>query len=135
MNTSFLIFITYSLLLIPFLKAQDKPANADSADYFKSNFLRYDNHVYAENIHTVQLGPVGAEMATPLIKLNNDDHLLLSFDDLDADTKTYNYTFVHCDANWTPSDIEKANYITGYTDEHLDSYRPSFNTLTKYTHY
>jgi len=136
MNKSLLIFITYSLFIIPFtyIKAQDK-LQSDTADYFNAGFLRYENHIYTPNIHTVQLTPLGAEMGAPLLKLDHGDQLVLSFDDLDNEAKTYSYTFIHCDANWTPSDVDKNLYIKGYTDEPLDNYRNSFNTLTKYLHY
>ncbi len=137
MNKALLIFITFSLFIIPFnyLKAQDNSQKKDTSDYYKSNYLRYDNHVYVDNIKTVLLYPAGAETGTPTIKLNANGKLMLSFDDLDNDIKNYSYTFIHCEADWTPSDYDKANYITGYTDEPIETNQYSSNTLTKYTHY
>ena len=62
--------------------------------------LRYDNYVYKPNIRTVQFHLDGLLTSYPIIDLNADTPLLLSFDDIDGDTKNYTYTITHCNMYW-----------------------------------
>jgi hypothetical protein len=91
----------------------NKPDNKAQSDieYYKKDFIRNDNYIYKDNIKTVLLYRDGWEMSDPVIRLNSDEKLRLSFDDLDADVKNYNYTITHCDAGWQTSDIQKSDYI------------------------
>src|SRR5690242_15342632 len=82
----------------------------DTTEYFKDNFLRYEDHVYRKNVKTIILSPVGFALTSPIIRLNTEDKLLLQFDDLDHDSKEYYYTFIHCTAKWTPSDLLTSQY-------------------------
>jgi hypothetical protein len=107
----------------------------DTADYYGSSFLRYEDFVYSENIKTVQLTPPDFTISSPIIRLNTEDKLLLSFDDLDADVKDYGYTFIHCNANWTPSNLLYSQYMSGLPDDRITDYSFSFNTLQRYTHF
>jgi len=75
------------------------------------------------------------ELSLPVLNLNTDNQLLVSFDDLDADIKDYYYTIIHCNSDWTPSDLMQSEYISGFTDESITDYEFSFNTIQKYTHY
>lgn len=78
----------------------------------------------------------GFEMSAPVIRLNSDEKLKLSFDDLDGDLKRYRYTILHCEANWTTSpDLMITEYIHGFREENIDEYAYSYNTLVNYTHY
>ena len=125
---TFPLFIILNTLCI-ILPAQD------NAEYFRSNFLRYEDYSYRENIKTVLLSPVGFEMSSPVIRLNTEDKLLLQFDDLERDVKEYFYTFIHCTAKWTPSDLMQSQYLSGFPDDRITDYSFSFNTLQPYTHY
>lgn len=107
----------------------------DTTEYFKSNFLRYEDFIYRNNIKTVMLSQVGFDMSFPIIRLNTEDRLLLQFDDLEHDAKDYFYTFIHCTAKWTPSDLMSSQYLSGFPDDRITDYSFSFNTFQLYTHY
>jgi len=126
-----LFFLT--ILFIPFLFfAQTKTADDD---YVNDNVLKYDDYVYKPNIKTVQFFESSWEYAVPVISLNGTDQLQLNFDDLDADNKQYALTFVHCNADWSPSDLIVDEYVTGFADLNITTYTYSANTLQKYIHY
>ena len=74
-------------------------------------------------------------MSYPIIQLGSDDRLVLSFDDISENTKNYNYTIVHCDHNWNPSDLLETEYMKGFAQNPLNDYQFSFNTKFIYTHY
>jgi len=111
------------------------PDNTGEDDYYSSAYLRYEDYIYKANIHTVLLFREGWELSVPILQLGTNDKLILSFDDLDADIKDYKYTLVHCSATWTPSPIKKNEYLSGFTEDFINDYKFSFNTIQKYTHY
>lgn len=93
------------------------------------------NNLYHDNIHTVELVRTGEINSYPFINLNGGGTLNLSFDDFHADFKNYQYTFLHCNADWTPSDLIKAEYLGTYQQEIIRNYDFSFNTFVPFTHY
>ena len=93
------------------------------------------NQCNFDNIRTIQLYPEGSPMAFPLLELGGGYNLELHFDDLDAAYQDYSYRFVHCTADWKPSGLMADEFMTGFSDNPIMNYRPSFNTLRTYTHY
>ena len=97
--------------------------------------VTYKNNTFNRQIKTVLCHKKEEELSLPIINLNSDEHLLVSFDDLDADIKDYYYTILHCNADWTASDLMRSEYISGFTDAPITNYEFSFNTIQRYTHY
>ena len=95
----------------------------------------YKNETYNQQIKTLLCHKIQDELSLPLLNLNAEDQLLVSFDDLDADIKDYYYTIIHCNSDWTASNLMQSEYISGFTDEPITDYEFSFNTLQQYTHY
>lgn len=58
-----------------------------------------------------------------------------SFDDLYGNEEDYYFTVTHYNYNWTPSDLAKAEYISGVDNQRIQDYENSFNTLQLYSHY
>jgi hypothetical protein len=96
----------------------------------------YEDRIYDPNIATVQFFNSGTLYSYPVIDLDKaDESLLLSWDDLSGGQKELQYTIIHCDAAWNPSNLFTSDYIDGSTYENVTHIEPSFNTLIKYTHY
>ncbi len=91
--------------------------------------------IFDENIHTVLLHKSGWIFSVPVIGLNSNETLKLSFDDFYPDIKKFRYSILLCDANWQLSDLPAYQYIDGFTNDFIDDYKLSFNTLQKYIHY
>lgn len=96
---------------------------------------QYHDKVYVDNIKTVQLHVKGLELSYPVIELGSREELIFSFDDIDGDVKNYQYTIIHCNADWTRSSLFPSDYIDGFYENPLDNYQLSFNTFVSYTHY
>jgi len=126
------IFILVSSLIS---LAQKSGADDNQDDYYNSNFLRYEDYTYMKNIKTVRLSEESWELSPPLIRFASDQKLRLSFDDLDTKLKTYNYTVVHCDASWQPTDIMQNEYIDGFFENNISDFQYSFNTYRSYINY
>nr|NQU93043.1 DUF5103 domain-containing protein [Bacteroidota bacterium] len=121
------------ILLFPFTGIIYSAVAQD--DYYNQDYIRNADYVYKDNIKTVLLYKEGFELSAPLVQLNSTDKLVFSFDDLDGDYKKYEYTIVHCDANWNESDLMPNEYLESFTDDYIDDYQYSVNTMQTYTHY
>ncbi|MFT7901294.1 DUF5103 domain-containing protein [Tenacibaculum ascidiaceicola] len=89
---------------------------------------------FAQNIKTIQLRPKNnPNFYAPITRLG--DVLKLSFDDLDADSKQYQYKIEHMTHDWKPSSMTSNQYIEGFEQNEIINFTNSFNTLQPYTHY
>lgn len=91
--------------------------------------------VYKSNIQTAQLFKYGYPHGLPVYTINSGDQIQLGFDDLDGNVKSYYYTYVLCDYNWRPVNINPFDYIKGFTQNRISTYRYSSLAFTRYTHY
>lgn len=103
-------------------------------DYYESKSFKYDNDVYLPFIKSIRLFPAGNPQAAPIVKLNGAP-LLLLFDDLTAVFQNYSYTIIHCNSDWTPSDLLKAEYISGFQEYFINEYEFAFNTFVPFVNY
>ena len=104
-------------------------------DYALENYIRYDDYIYDDSIKTVLLYNSHSQMSYPIINMNGNETIMLSFDDLRRDNSIYNYTVIHCDANWEPSDLSPMEYLEGFQEDELFDFNYSSNTDLYYTHY
>jgi hypothetical protein len=94
-----------------------------------------EEKIYDQSIHTILLHPTTSELAPPIINFGSGEQLLLSFDQLNEGYRSWQYTFIHCNADWTPTDLWQNEYLNGFTDDYIRDYKSSFNTLQSYTNY
>ncbi len=97
--------------------------------------LRYENKEYISSIKSVQLYPLEKEAQLPIIQLNTDDQLILSFDDLRADHRDVYMSLEYCDADWQPSRVSQLDYAEGYNEDRVVEINASISTVYPYTHY
>ena len=84
------------------------------------------------NIQTVTF-LVNNQNSIPLFALG--DSFKLQFDDLFGNEANYYYQLVHCDYDWSPSQLSRNEYLGGFDDQRILDYTNSFNTLQIYSHY
>ena len=97
---------------------------------------RNENRVLDPAIASVKLSLSGSTLSLPMLQVNaSNGALVLEFDHLGDETQEYQYTILHCDSQWQPSDLQDNEYINGYTDDRIQEFNSSFNTRTPYTHY
>lgn len=84
------------------------------------------------NIQTVTF-LVNNQNSIPLFALG--DSFKLQFDDLFGNEANYYYQIVHCDYDWSPSQLSRNEYLGGFDDQRIQDYTNSFNTLQIYSHY
>ena len=64
-----------------------------------------------------------------------DNTLEISFDEMSHDVHQYSYRVMHCNRDWTESDISSYEYVDGFTTADIVDYEHSMNTQQAYTHY
>ncbi len=97
---------------------------------------RNENRILDPDIASVKLSLHGSSLSLPMLQVNAPSGaLVLEFDHLGDETQEYQYTILHCDSRWQPSDLQDNEYINGYTDDRILDVNNSFNTRAPYTHY
>jgi hypothetical protein len=91
--------------------------------------------VYAPNIHSVRFNTYGDQEGMAVYKLNTTDRAELHFDDIDTRVKSYYYTYQLCDYNWQPVNLSPFDFIKGFTQQRITTYRFSSIAYTRYIHY
>ncbi len=100
--------------------------------YF-SSFSQVEKEVVPPyNIKTISFVQ-NDQNALPIFRLG--DSFSFQFDDLYGNEANYYYTITHCDYDWKPSQLSKAEYLSGFDDQRIQNYINSFNTLQIYSHY
>ena len=91
----------------------------------------FQTQIINKNIQTLQL-KASNDFNMPVIRLNSDDVLEISFDELSHDSKYYGYEVLHCNADWTLSPTE---FSENLIPDVISLGEMSFNTTVQYTHY
>ncbi|MCE2614245.1 DUF5103 domain-containing protein [Flavobacteriaceae bacterium D16] len=85
-----------------------------------------------ENIKTI-IFKGQTEDQFPIVKLG--ESLYLEFDDILANEQDYYYKILHCDYDWTRSDLLKSQYLIGIDNQRIIDYENSYTTLQPYSNY
>jgi hypothetical protein len=96
---------------------------------------REPDRIYMSSIKTPKLFQQNNQQSLPLIALGSAELLELHFDDMIGYPRNFYYTFVLCNADWTPANVNVFDYIKGFTQNRLNQYRVSTITSSKYVHY
>lgn len=91
--------------------------------------------VIDKRVATVLLRRAGEWTSYPIIRFNSLENVIVSFDDFAGGFKTYTYGIVHCNADWTPSELPTTQVFNGLPENQVQTNRPSVNTLQRYSAY
>lgn len=91
--------------------------------------------VYHPMIHTLQTIVNEDWLHDDVIVLGTEDWVDISFDHFSHDYHRFIYKIVHCNADWTPSDLLEVDYMDGFNNQPIEDYENSLNTTMLYTHY
>jgi len=96
---------------------------------------KYRTQIFNSDIKTLQIGLMGAQLSLPIIELNSSDILKISFDEMSHNAHSYSYKVVHCNADWTLSELNSVEYLSGFTALNITDFAQSINTTFQYTNY
>ncbi|MGW8121995.1 type IX secretion system plug protein [Roseivirga echinicomitans] len=105
----------------------------------KMKELKYEDAVYEAPIKTVRMYTEGSSvqnnLAPAIAELDQSTKLLLEFDDLRNDADYYFVQFIHCNADWTPSDLRANMYLSSFNEFEIEDFEFSSESKTNYVHY
>src|SRR5690606_10699321 len=108
-----------------------------SMEAFAQSIL--EDEIMEENIQSVRLyartGEFSSQMSSPTIPLHSPIPLTLEFDDIAYEPDRYSAAIIHCNADWTPSGLKPADYLTQYNEFNVNEYEYSINTRIPYIHF
>ena len=131
MNTFLVILSIFYSFSISDLKQKDKISDNQKI----TNNKLFENKTYKKSIRTVLIYKKGWEMSFPIIELNSNDEIELSFDDVTSSSKNYSWKFIHCNSDWTKSDLDQIEYSQGFEQGDITDYQFSKNTTIQYINY
>lgn len=101
------------------------------------NICAQRNEILDKNIASFQVVANNDWLSLPIITLNSNDFVNISFDDLTHEYHRYCYKIEHCEADWqTSSALFESDYIDGFASGNtIDDVQESTNTVQLYTHY
>lgn len=100
--------------------------------------LLLQDAVYEENIKTVMLNPPGTgyrDNFQPAVAMLTDQNLILEFDDIQESKNNYFARFIHCNSDWTKSQLLDLDFMPVYNEFNVNDYQYSHNTYLPYVHY
>jgi hypothetical protein len=111
-------------------------------DPYEPKQIIFDNHIYEPSIRTVQLYPgkntgknPQASLNPPVVKLQDNQPLMLEFDCLNPDFQFFRVKVFHCNADWKPSVLNEIEFLPEYNDFPINDYKNSFATKIQYSHF
>lgn len=95
----------------------------------------YRTQIFDSTIKTLQIGRDGEKYSSNLMELNGSEVLKIKFDQLSHESHAYSYKILHCNADWTVSNLSSNEYLQGFTTANITDYTLSSATTFLYTHY
>ena len=105
---------------------------------FTTTITAQRNEVISPDIATLQVRNVNQPLSMlPIIQLNSNEQIQISFDRFGHEYHRYTYKITHCEADWSPStQLFSTDYLDGFRDNLLiNQVQESVNTNIIYTHY
>lgn len=126
----------YAFLYFLLLAATSCTPIAQSSVNSESNpkVLRLSDYAYEPQIRTIQLAAEGNPTEPAVIQLGQNN-LQLLFDDLRSDRDNYYARILHCQYDWTRSDLQDLDYLTVYNEFPINNSEFSVDTHIPYVHY
>ncbi|MBQ8655652.1 MAG: DUF5103 domain-containing protein [Prevotella sp.] len=94
------------------------------------------HRVFTPDIKTLTVVAGNDWLSPPIITLDQDERLSISFDRMDQVYHQYTYHVEHCEADWSnSSELFEVEWLQGFNDQPIEDYEMSINTTVPYIHY
>ena len=91
--------------------------------------------IHNKQIKTLQVRVADEQISNPYIMLNGDRQIEINFDALGDGYTRYTYKVVHCNADWTPSQLNPIEYLNGFQGMPIEDFANAIGTTTQYANY
>lgn len=100
-----------------------------------SNAAGTETRVFSPTFRTLKVSNPDNFMSPPVIRLNSDDRLVISFDEIAEDNRWLQYRLIHCNADWQPSRLVESEYLDGFNIADIEDFAFSENTFVHFVNY
>lgn len=100
--------------------------------------LEYKDRIYNPDIKTINLYSdknIRTKIEPPVLNLRSPNRLILEFDELYQDARYFQAMIIHCNWDWTPSNLRPIEYLNEYNEFDIQDYEYSVYSRIPYTHY
>lgn len=87
------------------------------------------------NFRTLKVANANDFYALPIIRMNSEDAITISFDEIADEVRYLRYRLIHCNADWQPSQLVESEYLPGFNESEIEDYGFSSNTFIHYVNY
>jgi hypothetical protein len=131
MKSNVLIFMCFLCSCTPLVQSSQNSASNPKA-------LRFIDFAYEPQISTVVIRPGHADPTTylePAVTRLGDWNLLLEFDDLHNQRDDYYARIIHCNYDWTRSNLMDLDFLSSFNEFPINNFEFSVDTHIPYVHY
>ena len=96
---------------------------------------KFSNSIFSSTIRSLKANDEGNDQSYPIIELFGDAKVLIQFDDLVPNAKNYSYQIIHCNHDWTVSELFSEEFMSGFNENPIQDYEYSTNTKIGYVNY
>ena len=101
-----------------------------------ANSAEAQGKIFSKKVNTLQIVADDDFMSPPVITLDGEKKVKVSFDEMSHDFHRLIYHIEHCNPDWsTTTDLLESDFLEGFNDIVIDDYENSINTTVLYTHY
>ena len=97
--------------------------------------VKYFTDINNRQIKTLQVKVAGEPFSDPYIFLGEEKQIEINFDFMGDGFPRYAYNVIHCNADWTKSQLSPIEYMDGFQGMTIDDYTNSISTTTQYANY
>ncbi len=112
-------FVIFALIIL-FNDYSYKKVYAKTKINLRNNVdLEYKDRIYNPNIKTVNLYSdknIRSKIEPAVINIVSPNQLILEFDELYEDARYFQANIIHCNWDWTPSDLRPIEYLNSYNE-------------------
>ena len=127
----------YNLLILLTLSSCVPLSQSSSISENNPKALVYSDYAYEPQIRTVLLHPTTGNEPDllPAVTRLGDWNLILEFDDLRNQRDNYYARVIHCNHDWTKSNLMDLDFIKDFNEFTITDYHFSIDTQIPYIHY
>ena len=97
--------------------------------------VTYFTNVSDKQIKTLQVKVAGEMFSDPFIELGGENRIEVNFDAFNPGFGRYAYNLVHCNADWTQSNLSPIEYMNGFQGSTIEDFANAMGTTVQYTNY
>lgn len=91
--------------------------------------------IFDPSFRTLTVNVEGDRLASPVLTLGGEEHLVIGFDQLSDERMYLRYSILYCNADWQPSDLTDDEVFDNFNYADVDNYAFSRATTVHYVHY